>query len=414
MEQDDRTVAEIQATRLKDICRQHNPPLTNSGLKVRLREAMLELGITDAEPTDVTISRWMTGRNVASAPYRLGLARALKVEVSDIWPSESTDPEGAQPALPFLYHEFGFRPEEVNFFRITHWNSNRQLRAQNVAKPDVVTANFQQDWISDPASYGEYVAAQKGGSPCASIRGWLIDDRESVASQKLRLEACESHYRYFIANHQYFRDHLESLSAVEERIAREGMLRVMNGAPLSNVTMNVTITSSDNFVLMMKRSEAANTYPGEWAAGPHETMNWPQEFTPSGTPGSGGQPEDVFELASRALSEEAYLFPDDYRRIVFSWFGVWIQDVSYYFFAHVKSRLSRDEISEGAMEAESAYETPEFDWLPFSRETVEAVTRTRFGEAGPALGRERSPKYLATSLVALTQLWRVRHLLETD
>jgi hypothetical protein len=115
-----------------------------------------------------------------------------------------------------------------------------------------------------------------------------------------------------------------------------------------------------------------------------------------------------------ALASEAYLFPDDYRRIVFSWFGVWIQDVSYYFFAHVKSRLSRDEISEGAMEAESAYETPEFDWLPFSRETVEAVTRTRFGEAGPALGRERSPKYLATSLVALTQLWRVRHLLETD
>lgn len=406
----------IQGERLRSIMREGQTQISNAQLLRRLRDSMIALGRSDYVPSENSISRWVRGEVLPGPEYRRGIADALNVDERDIWPQlYGQTPPPPRPSTgrfpDFLYSDFDFEPEKINFYRISHWNTNRQLRASNVESPRVVEHSGKQDWM-DPDKRQAISDSIVGGSPCASIRFWLLDDRESEESQRLRIMTAESHYREFITNYRYFRQNPSDLSAVKERIERHGMLPVMSTAPLSNVTMNATITSSDGYVLMMKRPRGANTYPGEWAAGPHETMNWPPSFAPSGTPGSGGRPEGLFDLAVRALVEEAGLTTDDYPRIVFSWFGVWIQDVSYYFFAHVKSNRTSREITRLVADCESATETDRLDWLPFSRESIEHVLSAQKGERSLMLGNDTHPKILGSTCVALTQLWRVQHLLE--
>ena len=151
----------------------------------------------------------------------------------------------------------------------------------------------------------------------------------------------------------------------------------------------------------MKRSNAVSTFRGFWQVGPHKSLGYK----------SDNKPENVLDLAKRALIEEAGLEPEDYGDdIIFSWFGMYLKEATPYVFAHVSTHLTRREVESRVVGASSAYEIADggarVDWLPLTVDAIEAIADTwRADPSGrpDSLGR----RYVPHAVIGLRQLTRV-------
>jgi hypothetical protein len=152
--------------------------------------------------------------------------------------------------------------------------------------------------------------------------------------------------------------------------------------------------------MMIRRPQNSRVWPLFYQAGVHETMNWSEPGRPI---------ENCYELAVRALAEEAHLTePALYgNNIVFSWFGLYAVEVSGYFFAHVKTRLEEGELVERAQEAHSAYEIEDISWYNLDRATVASVLSTWRNGPWSSTEDEQGCKYLPHATMSLTQLYRI-------
>ncbi len=326
------------------------------------------------------------GRRVSKEPHRY-IARFLGATPNDI---------------PF--QPFGFDASDVGFYRITDWNGARSLDRMHVG-PVTVRVKPEQNWI-EPSLLNAYVADEESnqGSPCPTLVDYEEDTRES-ANQTLKLYVDENMYYKHVAVRRCLRDHPEMYDAVIKRLSFEAdtanLRSLIKFAPSSNIVINVTVQSRDGKVLMMRRQGGARVWKHFFQAGPHETMNWVQ-------PG-GVHPENCFDLAARALAEEAGLTdPQEYNNnIVFSWFGFYMPEASAYFFAHVKTRLETDELTRRVLGAHAAWEVDDVQWYELDRSTIDRVLGTWRNGAWSA-GRDADGRqYLPHTTVSLTQLWRV-------
>ena len=225
----------------------------------------------------------------------------------------------------------------------------------------------------------------------------------------------EGHYSDYVAVRNYFSEpeHLAELDAVCARIRQHGIEDVALGAPLSNIVINVSVLDADGDVLILQRSDTVKTYARAWQVGAHETMNWSTEYR-------AGDPEDVpetcFGMARRALREEIGLEPDHYNsKIVFSWFGLYVKDASFYFFAHTKSRLAKAEIEYRVRRhASHSWETRAISWIPFRQKALREVVESWAGVSGiaPVSQVDRHGRtWLPHSPISVVQLWRARNML---
>lgn len=310
---------------------------------------------------------------------------------------------GAPPKdLPF--QPFGFDAFEIGFYRITDWNGARSLDRMHVG-PVALRGKPEQNWI-ESSLLDEYVLDEESnqGSPCPTLVDYEEDTRES-ANQTLNLYVDENMYYKHVAVRRCLRDHPEIYDAVIHRLDFEAdaanLRSLIRYAPSSNIVINVTVQSRDGKVLMMRRQGGARVWKRFFQAGPHETMNWlnPGEI----------HPENCFDLAARALAEEAGLVdPQEYNNnIVFSWFGIYMPEASAYFFAHVKTRLETDELTRRVLGAHAAWEVDDVQWYELDRGTIESVLDTWRNGAWSAGRDANGRQYLPHTTVSLTQLWRV-------
>jgi predicted nucleotide-binding protein len=311
-----------------------------------------------------------------------------------------------------------FGLSDIDFIEFLTWNKGRQLSPSNIEPTREAPSKPPQDWIDqgvlDDAIERQRSSGIRYGEAC-SLVAFHPDTRESLELDKFGLEVYPDMYYHYVAVQRCLEDEM-ILQAIRKRVRERPVRDLVAHLPLSVIAANVTIIAEDE-VLLMRRSQAVATYPGYWQAGPHETMNWrrtipgkPAPYLPSGYLHSD-EPESPLDLVKRALWEEAGLLPEDYGdSIVFSWFGLYLRDATPYFFAHVRTRLTKEEVEEKIADAESAYETSqsglEVDWLPLSLRGFSDIVETW---RPPNKGVEDSEgrRFLPHAVASLTQLWRV-------
>jgi hypothetical protein len=303
---------------------------------------------------------------------------------------------GRDPALG-SYRPFGFNPQNIGFFKILDWNSARPLLEKNVG----LVRKYRQArglWDIPIQEMQEYLDRERAlpGAPCPSLVDYVEDTRE-INNDLLELWVVDSSYYEHVAIRKYMADHPDFYELIESRINKEGLRPVLVESPPSNICINVTVLSREGSVLTVQRSGGSRVWPGYYQLGPHETM---LTILP------GQSYENCFELGWRALREEVNIGPSDCYggRMVFSWFGYYLPDCSAYFFAHVRSTLTKSEIVERCIEAESAFEIEDVVWLDFTGNLVGQIVEqwpTRQPSAEGLL------KFLPHSAVAATQLYRV-------
>jgi 8-oxo-dGTP pyrophosphatase MutT (NUDIX family) len=326
---------------------------------------------------------------------------------------------GSEPqVVPF--RPFDFDPESIGFFEIIDWNAGRQLGLENVAVPEKVQRFAGQDWVdeADLARHRRLHQVNPGG-PCPTLASYelptttevshlhtYIEDTRETANDTLRLSVSKSVYYEHIAIAELMHSDEAIYPQVVARIKGHGtrsgarLANVIKGSPNSNIVINVTVTDRDGDVMLLKRHQNARVWAEYFQAGPHETMNWRA---------NGEQAETCFELAQRALWEEVGISdPADYHdRIVFSWFGFYLPDASTYFFSHVRTRLTKNELIESVQRAPGKWEFSDVDWLTPSAAKIRAILRTwANGPWSPATDDD-GRLYLPHTTMSLTQLHRV-------
>ena len=186
----------------------------------------------------------------------------------------------------------------------------------------------------------------------------------------------------------------------------DGLAGVIHDAPPSNIVINVTVLSRTGNLLLLQRAEKARVWPSRFQVGPHETMNWTS---------AGEAAESCFDLAERALREEVGLDDPElyYEKIVFSWFGYYLPNASAYFFAHVRTRLTRHEILERIDSCEGRWEMKDVEWLDLhenrvlKRDTILDILSTwREGPYRSDLDSQQRA-WLPHAVMSLSQLARV-------
>jgi len=326
---------------------------------------------------------------------------------------------GSEPqVIPF--RPFDFDPESIGFFEIIDWNAGRQLGLENVDVPKGVQRFVGQDWVDEgDLERHRRLGRENPGGPCPTLAGYevplnaevshlhaYVEDTRETANDTLRLNVSKSVYYEHVAIAELMHTDRTIYPRLVARIkghggaAGAGLANVIKGSPNSNIAVNVTVTDRDGDVMLLRRHQNARVWPGYFQAGPHETMNWRA---------SGEQAETCFELARRALSEEAGINdPGKYHgRVVFSWFGFYLPDASAYFFAHVRTRLTKNELAESVQRAPGKWEFGDIDWLrptvPKIRDILKTWSDGPWMPATDADGR----LYLPHTMVSLTQLHRV-------
>ena len=313
---------------------------------------------------------------------------------------------GAEP-LVGEFRPMGFDPSMLGFYRITEWNAGRRLLRENVGSIRKVDTEIDQDWVPQQ-DLDEYVAqeAENPGSPCPSLVSYEEDTRESN-NEKLRLRVRWSEYYHHVAIRRYMRDHVDQFRLICSRVTRgptdAGLRKIVERSPRSNIVINVTIQSRAGRIMLIKRPKEARVWGDFFQAGVHETMVWPSH---------GGQFENCYDLAIRALDEEADIVrPSEYSGvIVFSWFGYYVMDASAYFFAHVRTGLSENQLVEKAKRAKGAFEIEDVAWMDLTRENVNGVLDCWADGAvlEDSAGTDRyGRRYLPHTAVSLSQLFRV-------
>jgi hypothetical protein len=316
---------------------------------------------------------------------------------------------GSTPTLA-KFREFDFDPSRIGFYRITEWNANRKLDKDHVGAVQTEHNPAPQGWV-DQALLDEYLDAAKArrpGSICPTLVRYQEDTREAQG-QELIIWVAESRYFHNVAignclketdengNHVHYDELVRRISGHDS--PGDGLDWLIEHSPKSNISINVTVSSVDNYVMLIKRPRTATTWQDVFQAGPHETMNWAD-------PGREHH-EDCFELAYRALWEEVHLQPRDLvgGDVVFSWFGYYLREAQAYFFAHAPTKLTRNELIRKAEQAESAFEIADIDWLELTKDNVQEVVRTWTSPWAYTADRE-GRTYLPHAVISLTQLFR--------
>lgn len=313
-------------------------------------------------------------------------------------------------AAPVQFHEYGFDPTTIGFFRIMDWNLRRKLdEAENVGIQGAVIAvdrQLDQNWVP-PDILQRYLDEEgcKPGSPCPALAGYIEDTREQ-GNDKLRLMVRKSQYYKNVAIRRCLIDRSDDIyKEVFRRVSaggQEGLASVVANAPDSNIALNVTVLSRAGNLMVIKRPANTRTYGNSYQLGPHETMNWRE---------SAGRPfETCFDLARRALQEEVGIeYPADYyNRIVFSWFGYYLPEAQGYFFAHVQTRFSEDQLTEMVQGSESRFESDNVEWVsPTEDFAAEVLSGWKSGPFEPLETERERRIYLPHATLSIIQLLRV-------
>lgn len=179
-----------------------------------------------------------------------------------------------------------------------------------------------------------------------------------------------------------------------------GLASLIARSPDSNIVINVTVQSREGELLLIKRPVGARLWAETYQVGAHETMNWPN---------AGANVETCYERAERALAEEIGIKRSEeyYHKIVFSWFGYYLREASTYFFAHVRTRLTRQQILDRIDLAPSRWEIGDTDWMWPVREEITPILDT--WRNGPyEFGEDPHQRvWLPHSMLSLGQLHRV-------
>jgi len=318
---------------------------------------------------------------------------------------------GDEPVLR-TFHEFDFDPATIGFFPISEWTEHRQLERHNVGEARIRSHRPRQKWITDTTEFAKLAAAERRkdpGSPCPTLVDYIVDSRESQGD-KLILTVAHSDYSQHVAISTYLDTHPELYDQLRRRIQGtepgDGLAAVIQNAPPSNIVINVTVLSRTGSLLLLQRAEKARVWPSRFQVGPHETMNWTS---------AGEAPENCFDLAERALREEVGLDNPDlyYDKIVFSWFGYYMPNASAYFFAHVRTSLTKDEILERIDSCEGRWEVKDARWMNLHRDDVldreailDILSTWRQGSHKSGLDSQQRA-WLPHAVMSLSQLSRV-------
>lgn len=365
------------------------------------------------------------------------LLTALEDQLADCCARVGLRPEALDLAKRFgtvptasSLHPFGFDPEGIGFIRISSWNPSRPMveggirEGGNVGQITEIADRTAErskhertsSWIRDQALFDRLLAAEVEnnlGSQCPTLFDYQVDDRESdPESHLLRLRVSRTFYSHHVALRNYMRaDH----DAYEEVIARirggeyvnglsDTLVDVIRSSPNSNIVINVTVQSRNGKVMLIQRPTNARVWSGFYQVVSHETMNWhgPQLHV-----------ENWFQLARRALWEEIGISEEDghqyFDKIVFSWFGFYVPEASGYFFAHVRTGLSEQQLVESVARAAGVDEAGRIEWMDLDEASIKDVLST--WSHGPweeqastdTLGR----RWLPHAVMSFGQLWRV-------
>jgi hypothetical protein len=310
------------------------------------------------------------------------------------------------PTQVAKFREFDWDPSSIGFYRITEWNASRRLDRDHVGSVQTETNPAPQDWVDQSLldSYLDAARARRPGSICPTLVRYQEDTREAQG-QELILWVAESRYCHNVAignllkeRHDLYDKLVARLSSNEKK--GEGLDWLIEHSPRSNIAINVTVSSNDNHVMLIRRPRSATTWADVFQVGPHETMNWAE-------PGKEYK-ENCFELAHRALWEEVRLRPNDLvgGEVVFSWFGYYLREAQAYFFAHAKTGLTRNELIRRAEKAQSAFEIADIEWIELTKSNVRDVINSWYSPWEHAPDRN-GRNYLPHAAVSLTQLFRV-------
>lgn len=316
---------------------------------------------------------------------------------------------GSSPKL-VRFRDFDFDPSRIGFYRITEWNVNRKLDRDHVGAVETEHNPAPQDWVDQDVldKYLEEARASRPGSICSTLVRYQEDTREAQG-QEFKIWVAESRYFHNVAIGNCLRETDENgnhprYDELVRRVSRndmrgDGLDWLIEHSPKSNISMNVTVSSVDNHVMLIKRPQSATTWKSFFQAGPHETMNWAD-------PGERYH-ENCFDLAERALWEEVRLEPKDLvgGEVVFSWFGYYLREAQAYFFAHALTKLTRNELIRKAELAESAFEIADIEWLELKKANVEEVVRT-WRSPWDYVADSQEREYLPHAVISLTQLFR--------
>jgi hypothetical protein len=294
-----------------------------------------------------------------------------------------------------------FDVSSIDFIELLTWNASRQLSPLRFETVQI-SKKPPQEWVDQLAleQVLERVKSRREYGAACSLASFSSNDPLSLS---LELKVVRDSYAHYVAIREYLRDE-QRMAQVRAYAQEHPVEQLIAHSPLSVIAVNVTVLAEGE-ILLMRRSNAVSTFRGYWQAGPHKSLGFR----------SDGRPESVFELAHRALKEEVGLEPEDYgHNIVFSWFGMYLREATPYFFAHISTPLSKQEVERRIVDATSAYETADggqrVDWFPLTVDSVEIVTDTWRNDPNgevDALGR----RYLPHAAVSLRQMTRVLDLI---
>jgi len=290
------------------------------------------------------------------------------------------------------FNPLRFDPQTVNFFTLNQWSEarplHRSLIIQAIGNPQPQT------WCDEKELTRIRNEITDKGGPACSLIDLVVDHRESDEGQSLRLTFAPSVYGDFLAVSEYFTQHPDEVSVVMDRLEREGTESMIRTAPLSVVAVNVTVTSSDGYVLAIRRSSSVRTSQNVWTLGPNETMNLPN--------GRPGESEDFYRLAERCLREELGLEPlTDYEQIFFSWMGYNVPGAIVHIIAHVMSTRDHFQIEESLHRSHGAFEADQIAWIKDRRKDLEQIVRHHHKD-------EFGRRWIESAPLAAQQYWRVR------
>jgi len=271
-------------------------------------------------------------------------------------------------------------------------------------------------WLTSPEAwqreYERALASHGRGAPTAYLVGFSPDNPETrsdvLARRPFQWTVAQGNYAEFLATSAYLAGSGKPDQNVLANRLRADWNATFAMSPPTIIACNISLVSADNKVLVLERSQSEATSRSLWTVGPHETMNWrdPANFRL----GEELQ-ETAFTLGHRTIKEEVGLEPDEYGRILFSWFGIWLRDASAYLLGHVRSRLVADEISVRIPRAQASYEIAmagdQHEWVPYELDNFKDIALAAQTSRSDSKGRRR----LELSSLSLRGLWTMRSML---
>lgn len=316
-----------------------------------------------------------------------------------------------------------YDPTIDGWFRVVGWSAHRMLtrgRLNVIMSPR--SDRPRQRWIPEDEwnRHCEHFGAGSAVGPCGYITDCSgVDWREGAATQNFSVTVSPCDYSEGLATWAALRDNEEAQKRVVEAL-REDPLEFIRSAPPQPLGVSIGVLSHDGRrFLALRRSATVATARNIWTMGPYETMALPDES-------AGSRPEDFFNITERGLLEELGLNTDDYsHRVCVSWFGYFAADAHPWVFAQVRVSIADELVLEKRKNCHSTDEASEARWMPFDRDTIEAIIRgqrVRRPMAPPGPNGELAPpqpfvivrssvaegRWIAHAPHAANELWRMQ------